>query len=73
MWENIGVTFKNYQRGKNSGLLGSGEPFTPSERAALRAWMDDIYEIFKGHVHSSRGDHTAAGKSLTAHADDLYG
>ena len=56
MWENIGVTFTNYQRGKNAGLLGSGDPFTSSERAALRAWMDDIYEVFKGHVQSSRGD-----------------
>ena len=47
MWENIGVTFQNYRRGQNAGLLASGEPFTSSERAALRAYMDDIYEIFK--------------------------
>ncbi len=67
MWENIGVTFKDYQRGENAGLLSSGQPFTSSERAALREWMDEVYEIFKGHVRAGRGDR------LQKDLDDMAG
>jgi protease-4 len=55
MWKKIGVTFKPYQRGANAGLLASDEPFTESERAQMRAFMDEIYGIFKQHVVDVRG------------------
>ncbi len=50
MWKKVGVTFKSYKRGENAGLLTSGDPFTNSERQRVQAWMDDVYEVFKGHV-----------------------
>src|SRR5262249_8741295 len=63
----IGVTFKAYKRGENAGLLASGDPFTKGERERIQAWMDDVYKVFKGHVHSIRGSRLS--KSL----DELAG
>jgi protease-4 len=56
MWKKIGVTFKEYKRGANAGLLSSADVFTKKEREKLQAWMDDIYGVFKGHVTAIRGD-----------------
>jgi protease-4 len=56
MWKKIGVTFKEYKRGANAGLLGTSEVFSPSERECIQTWMDDIYGVFKGHVKAIRGD-----------------
>ncbi len=72
MWKKIGVTFKSYKRGENSGLLTSGEPFTDSERQRVQAWMNEVYDVFKGHVRSIRGsrlkkplDELAGGRVFT--------
>jgi protease-4 len=67
MWEKIGVTFKPYQRGKNAGMLSSDKTFTPEERKRMQAWMDEIYEVFKGHVVAIRG------KRLQKPIDELAG
>lgn len=56
MWENFGVTFKAYERGANAGILFSGEPFTAEQRVSLQSWMDEVYEIFQGHVLAARRD-----------------
>jgi protease-4 len=56
MWEKFGVTFKAYQRGKNAGMLASDHAFTPEERQRMQAFMDEIYEVFRGHVKTIRGD-----------------
>ncbi len=56
LWNNVGISWKGYQRGTNSSLLGSAEVFTPEERKHLQAWMDEIYGVFKGHVTAIRGD-----------------
>jgi protease-4 len=56
MWKKIGVTFKEYKRGQNAGILSTDDVFTESERAQMRAFMDDIYGVFKGHVQAIRGD-----------------
>ena len=56
MWNKVGVTFKSYKRGENAGLLASPEPFTDGERERMQAWMDEIYDVFKGHVRAIRGD-----------------
>lgn len=56
MWKKIGVTFKDYKRGANAGLLSSAEVFSPAEREKMQTWMNDVYEVFKGHVTAIRGD-----------------
>jgi protease-4 len=56
LYDKLGVTFKSYRRGQNAGMLASGEPFTPGERLKMRTWMDEIYEVFKGHVKAIRGN-----------------
>ncbi len=56
LWEKFGVTFKEYRRGANSGLLSSSHVFTENERTRMQAWMDEIYGVFKGHVVAARGD-----------------
>jgi protease IV len=72
MWKKIGVTFKTYKRGENSGMLSSGEPFTERERQRMQAWMNDVYDVFKSHVRSIRGsrlkkplDELAGGRVFT--------
>jgi protease-4 len=66
-WAKVGITFKPYQRGKNAGMLGSGAVFTPEERKRMQGWMDEIYDVFKGHVVAIRG------KRLKKPIDDLAG
>jgi protease-4 len=56
MWKRIGINFTPVERGENAGLLAGYEPFNPAEEAQLQAWMNEIYEVFKGHVTAARGD-----------------
>jgi protease-4 len=72
MWKKVGVTFKAYKRGENSGLLASGDPWTDKERERIQTWMDEVYDVFKGHVRSIRGqrlkkplDELAGGRVFT--------
>jgi protease-4 len=55
-WNKIGITFTPYKRGANAGLLSSGEEFSPEQRKKVQAWMNHIYDVFKGHVTNVRGD-----------------
>jgi protease-4 len=52
----LGISFKEYKRGANAGLLSSADVFSPAEREKMQGWMDDIYGVFKGHVTAIRGD-----------------
>jgi protease-4 len=72
MWKKIGITFKEYKRGQNSGILSSDDVFTDGERARMRAFMDEVYGVFKGHVTEIRGarlkkpiDELAGGRVYT--------
>ncbi len=72
MWKKVGVTFKAYRRGENAGLLASNDPFTQAERERIQDWMDDVYKVFKRHVHAIRGsrlkkplDELAGGRVFT--------
>ncbi len=56
LWNRIGVNWKGYKRGANAGMLSSEDVFTPGEREKLHAWMNEIYEVFKGHVTAARGN-----------------
>jgi protease-4 len=67
MWKKVGITFKEYKRGKNAGILSSDEVFTDSERARMKSYMDDVYGDFKNHVTSIRG------QRLKKPIDDLAG
>jgi protease IV len=67
LYDKLGVTFKSYRRGQNSGMLASGELFTPAERLKMRSYMDEIYGVFKGHVTAIRGNR------LKKPIDDLAG
>jgi protease-4 len=67
MFKKVGVTFKSYQRGANAGMLNSNEPFTKAERERMQAYMDEIYDVFKGHVVAIRG------KKLKKPIDELAG
>jgi len=67
MWNDIGVTWKAYQRGAESGLLSTDAPFTPEQRQRMQTWMDDVYGVFKGHVTAIRGNR------LKKPIDDLAG
>jgi protease-4 len=67
MWGKVGITFKEFKRGANAGLLTSSEPFTPGQRQALQTWMDEVYGVFKGHVTTIRGNR------LKKPIDDLAG
>ncbi|MCK4659503.1 MAG: signal peptide peptidase SppA [Phycisphaerae bacterium] len=57
MWNKIGITWKEYNRGKNAAILSSARVFNDEERARIQALMDEIYEVFKRHVMDVRGDH----------------
>jgi protease-4 len=72
MWKKIGVTFKEYKRGQNAGIMSSEEVFTDSERARMRSFLDDTYAVFKDHVTKIRGtrlkkpiDELAGGRVYT--------
>ena len=56
MWAKVGITFKAYQRGKNANLLSSSTKFTDEQRAHLKGWMTEVYDVFKGHVKAARGN-----------------
>lgn len=56
MWRKAGITFKEYKRGKNAGLLSTSDTFNDAERQKMMAWMEEVYGTFKGHVTAARGD-----------------
>jgi protease IV len=59
MWEKVGINWTPTRRGANAGMLDSGDVFTTEQRDLLQGWMNDIYEVFKGHVVAVRGDKLA--------------
>lgn len=56
MWDKVGVRFIPFHRGASAGILSSQARFTDQERDRLQAWMNEIYDVFKGHVRDARGD-----------------
>ncbi|MCA9231705.1 MAG: signal peptide peptidase SppA [Planctomycetales bacterium] len=67
MWNSIGITWHPIARGKNSGMLQSRQIFTDEQRDNLQCWMDEVYEVFKGHVVAIRGER------LTKPIDEIAG
>jgi len=56
MWKKVGITFKDYKRGENAGILSSSDVFNERERARMREFMADVYRVFTNHVAAIRGD-----------------
>jgi len=56
MWNKVGITWKEYDRGAHAALLSSARAFTPEQHKLIQNWMDEIYGVFKDHVTSIRGD-----------------
>lgn len=54
MWDKLGINWHANQRGKHAALMSTGSKWNDSERAEIRKYMENVYEIFKGHVVSSR-------------------
>jgi protease-4 len=55
-WDKVGINFESFERGKSAAMLSSSRTFSDEERTSLQAWMDEVYETFKGHVTAIRGD-----------------
>jgi protease-4 len=56
MWASLGVNWKEYKRGRNSGIMSSSHRFNDDERAWMLKMMTDVYDVFKGHIQEGRGD-----------------
>lgn len=56
LWNKLGITFTPIQYGKNAAMLSTADVFSDSERAAMQSYMDEVYEVFKGHVTTARGE-----------------
>lgn len=54
MWHKIGINWHARQRGAHAAILSSASRFSDSEREKMHDYMEDIYEVFKGHVVQSR-------------------
>ncbi len=67
MWNKIGINWVPFKRGENADLLNSRERFTDGQRQKITDWMNEIYDVFKGHVTKCRGD------KLTKPLDSLAG
>jgi protease-4 len=50
----LGITTHAFQRGAQAGLLSPVAPFTDSERATFRAWLEDFYQVFVQQVADGR-------------------
>ena len=62
LFDKVGITTDVIQRGANAGILSSDEPFTPSQREAMTALMQDTYDQF---VDKALAGRKKAGKKMT--------
>lgn len=67
MWDKLGVNWYPVQRGAMAGMLSSAAPFSDTERAKLRDYLETVYGIFKQHVTEARGER------LTKPVDEIAG
>jgi protease-4 len=59
LWDKLGVTSSEYNRGANADMLASNRPFTDAQRQRIRDWMSSIYATFTERVTTGRGDRLA--------------
>ncbi len=66
-WDKLGINWHSNQRGAMAGMMHTASTFSDAERAKIRKYMNEVYDVFKGHVAVARGDH------LTKPIDELAG
>lgn len=59
LWNRVGIQWSSTKRGANADILGTSDVFTDDQRDLMEHWMNDVYEVFKGHVTAIRGDKLA--------------
>src|SRR6266851_5619352 len=62
LYDKVGLKVETLSRGQNAGILSSTHPFSPSERKAMEALMQEVYDQFLDKVQENRA---AAGKKFT--------
>ncbi|MHC4066966.1 MAG: signal peptide peptidase SppA, partial [Planctomycetota bacterium] len=67
LWDWFGVDWKEYKRGQNSGIMSTSHRFSEEERARVLRWMNEVYDVFKGHIAAARGE------KLTKPLDEMAG
>ncbi len=67
LWNKLGINWVGYKRGANADMLNSDRPFSDSQKQVLHDYMQQVYEVFKGHVTKGRGD------KLRKPIDDIAG
>ena len=55
LWNKLGVNWVSHKRGANADLLSSARPFDEAQRKVIQDYMQQVYEVFKGHVTQGRG------------------
>ncbi len=55
LWGKLGVNWDRVEIGRHAGIWSSVTPFSPSQRARFRDWMDAAYEDFTGKAAAERG------------------
>ncbi len=72
MWDKIGISWASYQRGANADIFSSNQGFSDHQRQVFLDYMNQVYDVFKGHVTKGRGyrlrkpiDEIAGGRVYT--------
>jgi protease-4 len=72
LWSKLGVNWVSHKRGANADLLSSARAFDDAQRKVLQDYMQQVYDVFKGHVTQGRGsklrqpiDEIAGGRVYT--------
>jgi protease-4 len=56
LWNKLGVNWVSHKRGVNPDLLSSTRAFDDAQRKVIHDYMQQVYEVFKGHVTQGRGN-----------------
>jgi protease-4 len=62
LYDKVGLKTEVLSRGKNAGILSSLHPFSPSEKKAMEALMNEVYDQFLDKVQENRA---SVGKKFT--------
>ncbi len=54
LYDKVGLKTEVLSRGKNAGILSSTKPFTASEKKAMEALMQEVYDQFLDKVQQNR-------------------
>ncbi len=54
MWDSMGIHWHPYQRGDQAAIMSTARPWNENERDRIMTWMDEVYDVFKGHIVKHR-------------------